>query len=297
MKLLQILESAANAAGWSIPLDERRRQIKFIRHTAKDKDLWKLHEEGQLTWYESVQEKGRFDDTEVIFSFLGAEGTSGVFVGARKVQRRITQEEAASACPATYPHREEEYHSGAHFYELVHLAGFEDLVGRLVVDWGRNPICWCKALQDLEVTCYLSEGTQRGRKRIFRDTYDFALPFDVLCSIFVDPNSDASWQHNLRSIVGIYAILDDLTGKLYVGSAAGEEGMWERWSTYVHTGGHGGNVELREILQRGGASYASNFHFTILEVLPRGTPQSKVLERETMWKIKLGTRRHGLNRN
>ena len=35
----------------------------------------------------------------------------------------------------------------------------------------------------------------------------------------------------LSNVAGVYVIADQATGKLYVGSATGDEGIWGRWRT------------------------------------------------------------------
>jgi len=57
-----------------------------------------------------------------------------------------------------------------------------------------------------------------------------------------------SWRTALTNFAGVYVISDTESGKLYVGSAIGEGGLWQRWSQYAATG-HGGNKELRELLR------------------------------------------------
>lgn len=103
-----------------------------------------------------------------------------------------------------------------------------------------------------------------------------------------------SWYAALSQLAGVYVITDRTSGKLYVGSAGGEEGLWARWACYSQTG-HGHNQELRELLQQRGTDHAANFQFGILEVA--GTHSDDLLAREEHWKRLLLTRVHGLNGN
>jgi hypothetical protein len=103
-----------------------------------------------------------------------------------------------------------------------------------------------------------------------------------------------SWYAALSQLAGIYVITDRTSGKLYIGSASGQEGLWARWSCYSQTG-HGNNQELRELLQERGADHAANFQFGILEVA--GTHGDDLPAREAHWKRLLLTRTHGLNGN
>lgn len=111
-------------------------------------------------------------------------------------------------------------------------------------------------------------------------------------------NSRSDWRAALSSVKGIYLISDAKTGKRYVGSAYGDQGIWSRWCTYVETG-HGGNVELRALVNDPTLEYCRKaFQFALLECRPATTPDSILLEREAFWKRILGTRgEQGLNRN
>ena len=70
---------------------------------------------------------------------------------------------------------------------------------------------------------------------------DIDLSFEELETIVRHGRVD--WMAPLSNVKGIYLISDTVTGKRYVGSAYGDQGIWSRWSAYVATG-HGGNPEL-----------------------------------------------------
>ena len=61
--------------------------------------------------------------------------------------------------------------------------------------------------------------------------------------------------------------------------------------------GHGGNVQLQELLSERGSEYAANFSFTILETISTSLSRREVIARENVWKNKLGSRAFGLNLN
>lgn len=106
------------------------------------------------------------------------------------------------------------------------------------------------------------------------------------------------WKGALCSVKGIYLISDTKTGKRYVGSAYGAEGIWGRWCSYAFTG-HGGNVELSILVRDPTHEYCrNNFRFALLEYRPSPTPDEVILTREAFWKRILLTRgEYGLNRN
>ena len=95
---------------------------------------------------------------------------------------------------------------------------------------------------------------------------------------------------------GIYLISDTKTGKLYVGSAYGENGIWGRWSNYVLTNGHGNNKTLKELLDID-ATHGNHFQFSILMLLPRTITADEAIKKERLFKNKLGTNSFGLNNN
>ena len=111
-------------------------------------------------------------------------------------------------------------------------------------------------------------------------------------------NNRPDWQAALQSVKGVYLITDLKSGKRYVGSAYGDQGIWARWCNYIATG-HGGNVELRALVSDASLDYCrKSFRFALLEYRSNLTPDDTIIERETFWKSVLLSRgEHGLNRN
>ncbi len=120
------------------------------------------------------------------------------------------------------------------------------------------------------------------------------ISYEMLKTIVND--NIASWKSALSNVKGIYLIADKLTGKQYVGSAYGEECIWQRWTEYAKNG-HGGNRELKELVLSKGETYKYNFKYSILEVCNMNLGNEYVIERESYWKEVLQTRRFGLNKN
>lgn len=178
-------------------------------------------------------------------------------------------------------------------YEMRRRPGGNDLDGRLVVEFERSGRAsyllaekWIDQMRVLEIR------PQRMTVEQFTG-YSRTILTKQHLDIVVRENAE-SWRTALTNVAGVYVIVDRQTGKLYVGSATGNGGIWERWRSYSETG-HGGNVELQALLKEHGAGYAANFQFAILEVA--GTFSDDVLEREAHWKRVLLTRDHGLNSN
>ena len=105
-----------------------------------------------------------------------------------------------------------------------------------------------------------------------------------------------SWKGALSNVSGVYLITDKQTGKLYVGSATGDGGIWERWSEYAKNG-HGGNKEFVVLLKEKGSKYSDYFQYSILEIADTHSTVNDVLGRESYWKDILCSRQYGYNAN
>jgi len=95
--------------------------------------------------------------------------------------------------------------------------------------------------------------------------------------------------------LAIYLIEDTETGKQYVGSAYGKDGLFGRWLCYVTTH-HGGNKGMREVICDFPDRY-HDFQFSILQILPKTLTDEEVIHIESLWKSKLLSIRFGMNDN
>lgn len=88
----------------------------------------------------------------------------------------------------------------------------------------------------------------------------------------------------LSNVKGVYLLTDMSTGKLYVGSATGENGVLGRWTNYKESK-TGGNKKLIKLLKEKGEEYfIKNFRFTLIEWFGSNQTDKDVLERESYWK-------------
>jgi hypothetical protein len=102
------------------------------------------------------------------------------------------------------------------------------------------------------------------------------------------------WQGALSNVAGVYLIADTQSGLLYVGSATGQGGIWQRWRDYSISG-HGGNIKLKALLESEGISRSAAFQFSVLEIADTHSSSDEVLKREYHWMDVLLSRNHGLN--
>lgn len=169
-------------------------------------------------------------------------------------------------------------------YDLKRNNILDELSERLVIEWGAATVAWVQS-KDKEVV------EIKGKKSIgdFQSFSLVDLDFRNLQNLIQFPDNNITWVKALSSVNGVYLIKDKVSGKLYIGSAYGEQGIYGRWSKYAGSG-HGGNLELRDL-------DPTNFQFSILEIVPATTTADGVIEYENRWKEKLGTRQFGLNKN
>ena len=115
----------------------------------------------------------------------------------------------------------------------------------------------------------------------------------MLTEMITHPKEHARWKKELSRIKAVYVIADTSTGKLYVGSATGDDGLWGRWSSYGHSG-DGGNKKLTELLEKD-PDHRKYFQYSILKVFPMNQDDAEVLDFERIYKQKLLSREFGLN--
>lgn len=180
-------------------------------------------------------------------------------------------------------------------YNTRLLPNQEDLIGRAIVHYkreGRASYIWGykygKHLEVVEIKpTAISIGDFPGYNKVILSQRQL--------SILVG-QQEPSWKSALSNVKGIYLISDILSGKLYIGSATGNDGIWQRWESYAITG-HGGNSELKGLIRDNGFDYAGNFQYSVLEIADKHSTDEFIIERETYWKKVLLSRQFGYNSN
>ncbi len=259
-------------------------KTKLVRHKDTRLDLYNLYrtDKEKFLEYQLQQGKDVFKDVEFIVSFIGERGTLSRFIGVYKI-----------ICGSKLSQKQESFYGGIYqyVYELEEVDGFGDLKERVIIDWGKGTIKWEQWIDNIKAVVEIQPGLHYQQ---FTDYFDFILDFRQLKEIVVNQYPD--WIRMLSVTKGIYLISDIKTGKLYVGSAYGEEGIWGRWVSYVKTNGHGGNKTLKELISID-HDYGNNFKFSILMLLPKTVTADQAIEKENLFKNKLGTNSFGLNNN
>lgn len=188
---------------------------------------------------------------------------------------------------------------GHQMYDLKLMDRFSHFVERLIVEYKKiqDPKQAKIKIENIETIPVVSvlEKKYIQVNKPFEGYDKISLSFKELKTI-IKGNAD-NWRILLENINCVYAITDSLTGKVYIGSTYGYNGVWQRWSCYVDTNGHGGDVVLKDLIEKD-PNYGNNFVFTVIECFfNRDGNASYILERETYWKQVFTTRIFGNNRN
>jgi hypothetical protein len=272
MHLFQILQVLDNA------LVPERCKIHLAGWNGEEDPL-DVYLAGRFDEWQSWQSKKNFERAFVVSLIALSRDNNWLFAGVHNSEGCEWQEE----------------HS-MHRYKLSRRVEPNELDGRLIVRFerpGRQSYLlgenWSHGIEVAEIR------PEKIRVAEFPG-YSFAMLTKQHLDIVVNQAIE-SWRSALVNVAGVYVIADRHTGKLYVGSASGGEGMWSRWCAYSLTG-HGGNRDLKDLLKTEGDAYSQNFQFGVLEIADTHASTDDVLRRESYWKELLLTRApHGHNAN
>lgn len=264
------------------------RSVKLVRHANTQIDVLDVfhNKPERFNEYSAWQRPNKFGEAEYIAVFAPSRGTTALFLGLWKINgvtlnSQLKQKHLKLLRRNSLPER---WHKTAVRYHIEDSDLLSDLSERLIIEWGKATVSWVQA-RDKEIV-------QIKAKDSIGEfvCYDAVqLSYEKLKKLSTDTDSNYSWVNALSSVNGVYLIRYKNDGRLYVGSAYGENGIWGRWKSYARTG-HGGNSELKDL-------DASKFEFSILEIASGIMSAKELIDRESRWKLRLGSREHGLNIN
>jgi len=234
-----------------------------------------------MEWQEGQNQKNF--ERKYILSLIYIDKNEWLFAG---VYQCLSVKEATKENGKTY-----------YKYKTLLLEPGKELIGKLIVsfekDFRASYLRLENYIDDLTI-CEIKK--QEYRFASFPGYSKVHVTFDLLREII--NNNENSWKTALSSVKGIYLISDKKAGKLYIGSASGDNGFWQRWEEYINNG-HGGNKTLKKIVkdEKEGIDYCLNYTFSILEICTKNTMEDEILEKESFWKDRLLTREFGYNNN
>lgn len=223
--------------------------------------------------YQSEQLARNMRNIKYIVSFIGEEESTARFVGVYRINGKRDN-----------PRVKDEV-----ILDLERISAFEHLEKRIVIDWQSPGNAWhqyyCK-----EKKARIEERIQeQGKVPLFKSFLDVRLNHAQLQLVVEHPD----WVIMLKEVNCIYCILDASNGKLYVGSTYNRQGILGRWVQYAKTG-HGDDIDL---VKKGEVYCKANLQWSILETLPLNISESAAIDREKLWKEKLGANRFGYCNN
>ena len=267
-------------------VDPAKQRVVLYRHKDQKYPLVKHIGTPALALYQANQKNPEKVGTLVI-SFFGHREHYGLLLGAWQVTGVMPTSKALSMglLNGTFEKLGDE---PSYFHTLQEVDLLQDERLKLEVYIGPPAIVWRRVLK-------------QSNSYPVRHLPDCPVPFPGLDNVSLVMSElrialpNPVWQRELSAISAIYLITDEQSGRQYVGSAYGGLGLWQRWGDYARTG-HGNNVELIHVLMEA-PGRENEFRFTLLESLPASTEPAAVIARESHWKVALGSRTHGLNRN
>ena len=227
--------------------------------------------------YQSVQRKDRFAVGGLLAQFVVTDAQKTVFVGIHRVK-------SVGLCPQGSTDKLLDLDVSGHYrYDLLLTEHLTDYIDRVVIDWGPGTRSWVQRATNQPKSIIEIAKQYEPRFPGFRE---FARPIaDV-------PTLPNGWQQVLRSVKGVYLLVDIDSGQQYVGSAKGADSLFGRWVQYT-TDGHGGDIGLKRSASGGRRRY----QVSVLEVVDENTPDATIEQIESHWKNKLLSRTFGLNIN
>lgn len=305
MSTLNLLD-IINLSG--LPVDD----VVVIRHSfnkKENKDIWDPYDRRFFEEYQSLQpvDKGDFfKNKKYVLSFVADGKTLSRFVGCFEILKKYPASEAKRI--PDFPHQEFYSIPSLYYYEMKKAAYLEDMVDRLVIDWGKGTIGYVQYKKETLVGKQVVS-IEPDFKHSFPGYNRVIWSFSELTE-YLDKDKYEEIYKALSTVYAVYLVTDTKTGKYYVGSAYGKDGLFGRWLTYAKSEGRGGdsnndqsgNIGIVQYLNEKPKAYL-DFQYSILEVIHKTGIDEKdienTLEAEKVWKKKLCSlnTEWGLNRN
>jgi hypothetical protein len=273
--------------------------MKLYRHVSPkkiesqyDRDIEEVIADGDLEIFQSVQ-RNRQLGTGLVAFFMGESGRLSRFLG---VWRVLGIHDWQYKSPRAEEARKKTYlRSDGIWHETEQDARFTSFENRLIIEWpetGRHHQ-WLVENGIEKRRIPIREIRAIGTRRPFPGFDQVILGFGELKALV---ESDAGgWKEALSSTSGVYLITNTENGDLYVGSATGAGGIWERWSNYAASG-HGGNKLMVDRVANIDL-FVYHLQFSVLETLGNLATRNDGIAAEVRWKRKLGKRATLLNGN
>ncbi|TAJ13095.1 GIY-YIG nuclease family protein [Marinilabiliaceae bacterium JC017] len=249
-------------------------KIRFNQSTsnANPIDVFKNDRYSLLNWQFHNYSKNRsFYEGQIAIGFVRIEGDKWLLFDISLITRDLNKFNTVG-------------------YEFETLTDYEKYFGRVIIEFKNKAQNMIRKAESVIHECKVIQ--------ILEDTFDNDVfpGYENVNLSWHDLNrviNKGVWKSTLENQKGIYLITDTNSGKMYVGSAYGNNMIHGRWSDYIRTG-HGGNEELKKLE----FSYIQNhFRYSILDIYKSTIDDNVIIDRESWWKKTLMTRDFGYNKN
>ncbi|WP_417659595.1 GIY-YIG nuclease family protein [Pseudidiomarina sp.] len=175
-------------------------------------------------------------------------------------------------------------------YQAINIGEYQKYLGRVIISYKNRAQKLIRNAATLIDECKVS--------RILENVYsnDDFPGYDNVRISWQELNhviDTIAWKTALENQQAVYLITDRSNGKMYVGSATGDQMLYNRWKDYMSSG-HGGNADLKKLASE---HIKNNFYFSILDIYKSKVSKDVVINREQWWKKTLRTNIFGYNKN
>ncbi len=265
-------------------------KVQLIRHSLNDKFFKACYDADMVFEYTCHQSSNFSKGYDYWAVFISRTGTYAKFYALYRVgeHRPDTRDTRPLGMPIS---KDDDYRGDNAVYDLEKDSSLEEYEGKLTIDWGKGTRMWHQNGTNEKPIILIAP----DKKKVFTGFESLVLMYDELKEIIDNAEVYDTWRTTLTSVYAIYLIVDTESGKQYVGSAYGKDGLFGRWSDYIKTM-HGGNKSMKEII----CYYPERYHafqFSVLQILPKNLSEDEVIQIENLWKRKLLSITFGMNEN
>jgi len=300
IKLVDVLPGLAEDE-FKVKYPGRRRKLRFNTSwtdwdTKIFRDFYSMYRDKDkcfIPYMLSIksENKKRLSEIDIVFQFIEIKPHKWLFVGAYEViDLNQTAFDDVIGVPVQYANAKR-------------LTEFDKFYDRLIVEHKNSPQGFYYTNPDIIDNVKVFEVLSRPYFAV-----DEEFPgYNNVCKDYKSLShcmEKSNWRDALNNVYGVYVLTDTNTGKQYVGSATGTDGIYGRWRTYLDRGYDDSdreypNKKLKELVKEKGIKYIKdNFQYSILEIFPKTElGRDKALQRESHWKNILKSREFGYNDN
>jgi hypothetical protein len=277
-----------------LPLDDLKKegQVILVRHYGPNlKEMVRMN---LVEEYQSFQRMPAFRRAKYLVSFLAEPNNQAKLFGIFHIDEIQEKEKLPPYSIELSRYCDPQNRDTDFYMKLSKDQRFTKYERRLIINWV-VPRGWYNTYGEVK-----NKPVVKITPRNFVDEFPGLMKINIsysdLKTIIENPESHSKWYESLTKLQAVYLIMDNISGNQYVGTTYGQDGLWQRWESYVKSGFTGGNKKL-ERLKQSDPNFFRGFQYSILEVLPRNANQADCTSAESLWKEKLGTRAFGLNMN